>query len=102
MFLSSKALAWMWRSVLSSAFELRVHHGFTLALGGLLSIITWATLRGFTCVALIDRVVESWLQIPSPALLDFFKYLDLAMLAINISAHLLPRPKQKIFSWLRW
>ncbi|KAF8056899.1 hypothetical protein FPV67DRAFT_1456452 [Lyophyllum atratum] len=45
-FLSSKALASMWRSILISDFKLRLYHGFTLALGGLSSIRTWAALSG--------------------------------------------------------
>ncbi|KAF8062405.1 hypothetical protein FPV67DRAFT_269931 [Lyophyllum atratum] len=45
-FLSSKALAWMWRSALVSDFKLRVRHGFALALGTLSSIRTWAALSG--------------------------------------------------------
>ncbi|KAF8056908.1 hypothetical protein FPV67DRAFT_631490 [Lyophyllum atratum] len=159
-FLSSKALAWTWKSVLISDFKLRVRRGFTLALEGLLSIMTWASLRGsslpfdvklglrhaqsfanhmnnlhwdqdcaipvallvliMTVGVLLDWVVETWLQIPSPALLkmypffrylkffkDVFKYLGLAMLAIIIAALLFfemmrPRPRQNIFSWLRW
>ncbi|KAF8062411.1 hypothetical protein FPV67DRAFT_1783268 [Lyophyllum atratum] len=158
-FLSSKALAWTWKSVLISDLKLRVRRGFTLALEGLLSIMTWASLRGsslpfdvklglchaqsfanhmnnlhwdqdcaipvalpvliMTVIVLLDWFVESWLQIP-PALLkmypflrylkffkDVFKYLGLAMLAIIIAALLLfemmrPRPRQNIFSWLRW